>query len=221
MLLIGLTGSIGMGKSATAKMFAQAGVPVYDADATIHKLYEPGGAAVGLLEPHFPDAVVGGGIDRSILSKHVVGVPEAMKKLESIVHPLAGKVQAEFLLDAHEKGADRVVLDIPLLLESGGEHRVDKVVVVSAPYDVQRARVLERDDMTEDKFEAIVAKQMADADKREKADFIIETHRGFDHAEAKVRHILGELDGLRGEKFDPAALRGMIEAIDAHLKGAA
>jgi len=221
MLLLGLTGSIGMGKSATAQMFARHGVPVYDADATIHALYEPGGAAVALLEPHFPDAVVNGGIDRSVLSKHVVGVPEQMKKLESIVHPLAGKVQAEFLLTQFEAGVKRVLLDIPLLFESGAEGRFDKVVVVSAPFEVQRARVLDRPDMSEEKFKAILAKQMADADKRAKADFIIETDKGFEHAEAEVKKILGALDGLRGEKFDADAVRGMIEALEAHLKGQA
>ncbi len=221
MFLLGLTGSIGMGKSATAQMFERHGVPVYDADATIHSLYQPGGAAVDLLAPHFPDAVVEGGIDRSILSRHVVGVPDQMKKLESIVHPLAGKVQAEFLLTQFEAGAPRVLLDIPLLFESGAEGRLDKVVVVSAPFEVQRARVLERSDMSEDKFNAIVAKQMADADKRAKADFIIETDKGFEHAEAEVKRILTALDGVKGEKFDPEAVRGMIAALDAHLKGAA
>ncbi|MGE0044366.1 MAG: dephospho-CoA kinase, partial [Hyphomonadaceae bacterium] len=170
MILLGLTGSIGMGKSATAQMFREAGVPVYDADAAVHALYAKGGAAVAPIAEAFPSAVKDGAVDRGALSGLVLNDPEAMRGLESIVHPLVRQAQMQFL-DRHRKaGAAIVVLDIPLLFEGGGERFLDAVAVVSAPAAVQRARVLARPGMTPEKFEAILAKQMPDAEKRKRAD---------------------------------------------------
>jgi dephospho-CoA kinase len=193
MMLVGLTGSIGMGKSETAKMFAGEGVPVYDADAAVHALYAKGGDAVAPIGAAFPEAVKDGAVDRVALSKAVLGKPEAFKKLESIIHPLVAKVQLNWLEAQRRKGADIVVLDIPLLFETGGEARVDKVVVVSAPAEVQRTRVLARPEMTPEKFEAILAKQVPDAEKRAKADYVVDTSRGLDDARAQVRTIIKDL----------------------------
>lgn len=202
MLLIGLTGSIGMGKSATAKMFAVEGVPVYDADAAVHKLYAKGGKAVAPVGALFDGIVKDGAIDREALSKYVVGHAENLKKLESVIHPLVGLEQVQTLLDLEAAGHDKVLLDIPLLFETGGEGRVDKVVVVSAPADLQRQRVLERPGMSVEKFEAILAKQVPDADKRAKADFVIDTAQGFDAAHAQVRTVLKELAGAKAHVWD-------------------
>lgn len=199
MLLIGLTGSIGMGKSETAKMFARLGIPVYDADAAVHQLYAEGGAAVAPLEKAFPGVVKKGAVDRDELSKRVLGKPEELKKLESIVHPLVGQVQRDFLTKAIEAGEPMVVLDIPLLFETGGRERVDVIVVVSAPYDVQRARVLERPGMTAEKFDAIHAKQTPDEEKRAGADFVVETDKGLDHAFEQVKEVVEKLKGRKGE----------------------
>ncbi|WOF75854.1 dephospho-CoA kinase [Parvibaculaceae bacterium PLY_AMNH_Bact1] len=199
MLLIGLTGSIGMGKSETAKMFAAEGVPVYDADAEVHKLYAPGGAAVAPLAEAFPGVVKDGAVDRALLSKEVIGKPEALKKLESIVHPLVGQANRAFLENAVKDGAEMVLLDIPLLFETGGRERVDVIVVVSAPYELQRERVLARPDMSEEKFEEIFAKQVSDADKRAGADYIVESDKGLEHARAQVRKIIADLKGRDGE----------------------
>lgn len=193
MLLVGLTGSIGMGKSETAKMFAKLGIPVYDADAAVHAIYEKGGAAVEPLRAEFPDAIVDDAVDRVKLSKLVLNNKDELKKLESIVHPLVGATQLQFLKDASDANAPMAVLDIPLLYETGGEARVDAVVVVSAPADVQRARVLERPGMTVEKFEQILAKQVPDADKRAKADFVVETDKGLDHAFEQVQRITEDL----------------------------
>jgi len=199
MLLIGLTGSIGMGKSETAKMFAAEGVPVYDADAEVHKLYQPGGAAVELLEEAFPGVVQNGAVDRALLSKQVIGKPDALKKLESIVHPLVGQANRAFLEKSLKDSAEMVLLDIPLLFETGGRERVDVIVVVSAPYELQRERVLARPDMTEEKFLEIFAKQVGDADKRAGADYIVESDKGLDHARAQVRDIIADLKGREGK----------------------
>lgn len=193
MLLVGLTGSIGMGKSETAKMFAKLGVPVYDADAAVHAIYEKGGAAVEPLRAEFPDAIVDDAVDRVKLSKLVLNNKDELKKLEGIVHPLVGATQLQFLKDASDAKAPMAVLDIPLLYETGGEARVDAVVVVSAPADVQRARVLERPGMTVEKFEQILAKQVPDADKRARADFVVETDKGLDHAFEQVQRITEDL----------------------------
>lgn len=190
MILIGLTGSIGMGKSTVAQMFAGAGAPVYDADAAVHQLYAKGGAAVGPVGEAFPDAVVEGAIDRERLSKRVLNNPEALQTLESIVHPLVGGAQMAFLQNAAAAGADCVVLDIPLLFEKGGEKRVNVTVVVSAPADVQRARVLARPGMTPEKFEAILAKQTPDAEKRARADYVIDTGVSLEETRAQVRAVL-------------------------------
>jgi dephospho-CoA kinase len=201
MLIVGLTGSIGMGKSETAKMFARHGIPVCDSDATVHALYDKGGLAVGPVGAAFPGVVVDGRVDRERLSREVVGKPEAIKKLEMIVHPLVGQAQRDFLDRAQAAGAKMVVLDIPLLFETGGEARVDVTVVVSAPADVQRKRVLERPGMTAEKLDAILLKQMPDAQKRAKADFVVDTSQGLAHADAQVVAIIEAL------KHRPAKIR--------------
>lgn len=190
MILLGLTGSIGMGKSATARMFAETGTPVYDADAAVHRLYAKGGAAVAPVGEAFPGVVKDGAVDREALSRAVLNNPAAMKTLESIVHPLVRREQERFLEEQRRAGAPVVVLDIPLLFEGGGERFLDAVIVVSAPAATQRARVLKRPGMTEAKFEAILAKQMADAEKRRRADFVINTGLGFEEARAQVRQVL-------------------------------
>lgn len=195
MIVIGLTGSVGMGKSATAAMFADAGIPVYDADAEVRRLYAPGGAAVAKVEAAFPGVVVDGAVDRGRLGERVLGDPEALARLNAIVWPLMGEARAEFFRRARESGAEVAVLDIPLLLETGGERSVDKVVVVSAPSALQRRRVLGRPGMTPAKFEALLAAQMPDADKRARADFVVDTSQDFDHARRQVQTIL---DTLRG-----------------------
>jgi dephospho-CoA kinase len=199
MLLIGLTGSIGMGKSETAKMFKALGLPVYDADAAVHALYAAGGAAVEPIENAFPGVTRDGAIDREELSKRVLGQPEALKRLEGIIHPLVGISQLAFLQDAEKSGAKMVVLDIPLIFETGGEDRVDVTVVVSAPAEIQRARVLARPGMKLEKFEAILAKQVPDAEKRARAHFIVDSSQGLDHAKEEVQEIIKALKGQSGK----------------------
>jgi len=191
MFILGLTGSIGMGKTATAKMFAEEGVPVQDADAAVHALYE--GKATSLIEAAFPGTTADGKVDRVKLGTMVIGKPEAMAKLEKIVHPLVAQERDGFLAGAAQAGADIVVLDIPLLYETGSDINCDAVVVVSAPAEVQRERVLARPGMTEERFAAILAKQMPDADKRARADFVVDTSRGFDSARQQVREILAQV----------------------------
>jgi len=188
---IGLTGSIGMGKSTTADMFASRGVPVHDADATVHRLYE--GHAAPLINEAFPGTVVDGKVDRSLLSKQVLGQPDAMKRLEEIVHPLVHEEERTFLDMARLDGHSVVLLDIPLLFETGAEDRVDVIVVVTADADTQRERVLARPGMNEERFQSILEKQVPDAEKREKADFLIDTGLGLDAAERRVDEILEEL----------------------------
>lgn len=188
MFVLGLTGSMGMGKSTTAKFFAEEGVPVHDADAAVHRLYE--GAAVALLEAAFPGVTEGGKVDRMKLSARIAGNPTALKQLEAIVHPLVRATERDFLAAAEKRGAPVAVLDIPLLYETGGESRCDAVVVVSAPADVQRARVFERPGMTDEKYAALLARQMPDAEKRRRADFVVDSSRGLDAARAQVRDIL-------------------------------
>lgn len=199
MLLIGLTGSIGMGKSETAKMFARHGVPVCDSDAIVHGLYDAGGAAVQPVGAAFPQALVQGRIDREVLSRCVVGQPEAIARLEGIVHPLVALAQRFVLQGFAASGTRMVVLDIPLLFETRAEKRVDVVVVVSAPGAVQRKRVLQRPGMSVEKFEAIVNKQLPDADKRARADFIVDTSQGFAQAEAQVVAIIEVLKNRVGQ----------------------
>ncbi|WP_434054578.1 MAG: dephospho-CoA kinase [Roseibium sp.] len=191
MIRIGLTGSIGMGKSTTADMFAARGVPVHDADACVHALYE--GRAVPLIGDAFPGTIVDGKVDRSLLSKQVLRDPEAMKRLEDIVHPLVREEEQTFLDLARLDGHSVVLLDIPLLFETGGEDRVDLVVVVTADAGIQRERVLSRDGMSEDRFQAILAKQVPDAEKRKRADFLIDTGLGMEAAERRVDEILAEI----------------------------
>ena len=190
MLVLGLTGSIGMGKSTTSAMFQAEGVPVYDSDAAVHALYAAGGAAVAPVEAAFPGVVVNGAIDRAKLSAQVVGDSQALAKLEAIVHPLVGAHRIGFFEKAKAEGHQIVVLDIPLLFETGGEKKVDKVVVVSAPSDIQHARVLARPEMTPEKLEAILARQIPDAEKRARADFVIDTSQGLDSARKQVRDLL-------------------------------
>ncbi len=196
--LVGLTGSIGMGKSETAKMFAELGIPVYDADAAVHALYELGGAAVGPVAKAFPGSLREGRIDRAVLSRRVANDEGAFKRLEHIVHPLVAEARERFLADAERKGAELVVLDIPLLFETGGEKRMDAIVVVSAPSDQQRERVLARPGMTLEKLEAIHARQVPDAEKRAKADFVIETGKGLEHALEAVKRVAAELRNRAG-----------------------
>ena len=191
MVILGLTGSVGMGKSATAKMFAEEGVPVHDADAVVHRLYETD--AVPLIEAAFPGTTAGGKVDRDRLAAQVLGDDAAIRRLESVVHPLVAEARDRFLVEAERNGAAVVVLDIPLLFETGGNTRCDAVVVVSAPSDVQRARAFERPGMTEQKFAAILAKQLPDAEKRARADFVVDTSKGFEAARAQVRDILARV----------------------------
>ena len=188
MIKIGLTGSIGMGKSTTGQMFVARGCPLHDADAVVHALYS--GRAAPLIEADFPGTTGPDGVDRAALSNHVIGKPEAMKRLEAIVHPLVHEEEEAFYAKAAREGADIVILDIPLLFETGGQDRVDLIVVVTAPESVQRQRVLAREGMTEEKFEAIKARQMPDAEKRKRADYLVDTSRGIEDAEAQVDSIL-------------------------------
>lgn len=188
MIRAGLTGSIGMGKSTTAQMFRDEGIAVYDADATVHQLYE--GEATPLIEAAFPNTTKDGKVDRTKLSEYVIGKPENMKKLEAIIHPLVHEKEQAYLKEAETRGDKLIVLDIPLLFETGGIGRVDKIIVVTAPAEVQRERVLARDGMTEEKFEAILARQVPDSEKREKADFVIDTSLGLEAAKIKVREII-------------------------------
>jgi dephospho-CoA kinase len=193
MIHIGLTGSIGMGKSTTAQMFRDAGVPVYDADAAVAALYVKGGAAVEPLEAAFPGVTRDGAVDREALRLRVLGDDAAMTRLNGVVHPLLGRDRLEFHRQAEDSGANILVFDIPLLFETGGERNMDAVVVVTAPADVQRARVLAREGMTPERLDAILARQTPDADKRARADFVIDTGQGVDHARMQVRHVLATL----------------------------
>lgn len=198
--IIGLTGSIGMGKSETARMFARLGVPVHDADATVHALYGRGGLAAAPIAAAFPEAVHGGQVDRAALARLVTGDDAAMQRLEAIVHPLVVKERDAFLAAAAAAGEAFVAFDIPLLFETGRGGEVDAIVVVSAPHHVQRERVLARPGMTLDRLEAIHARQVPDAEKRAKADFVVETGKGLDHAFEQVQRIMAELKSRRGLK---------------------
>ncbi|UVK55995.1 dephospho-CoA kinase [Mesorhizobium sp. AR02] len=191
MIVLGLTGSIGMGKSTTAKMFAEAGVPVHDSDEAVHRLYS--GVAAPLVEAAFPGTTVAGVVDRAKLSARVLGDAAALKRLEAIIHPLV-RADADAFLARHRTGGESIaVLDIPLLFETGGRGRVDKVVVVTAPAEIQRQRVLARPGMTEEKLAAILAKQVPDEEKRRLADFVVDTGQGLDAARARVDAIIAEL----------------------------
>jgi dephospho-CoA kinase len=190
MIILGLTGSIGMGKSTTAQLFAEAGVPVYDADATVHMVYE--GEAAPAIEAAFPGTTAGGKVDRTRLSAQVVHDAEAMKRLEQIVHPMLRAYHQKFLDDAEQSGAPVAVVDVPLLYETGGEKRVDAVVVVTTSPEIQRERILSRDNMTSEKLDAILARQLPDAEKRKRADFIVDTSHGLDPVRARIRDILDQ-----------------------------
>ena len=190
MRVLGLTGSIGMGKSTTAKLFMEAGVPVYDADATVHMIYE--GEAAPLIEAAFPGTTANGKVDRAKLSPLVVHDAAAMKRLEQIVHPLLGAYHRKFLDDAEKSGAPVAVVDVPLLYETGGEKRVDAVVVVSTNPEQQRERILAREGMTAEKLDAILARQLPDAEKRTRADYVVDTSNGLDPVREQIREILAE-----------------------------
>ena len=191
MLILGLTGSIGMGKSTTAKLFMEAGVPVYDADAAVHKIYE--GDAAPAVEAAFPGTTVGGKVDRARLSARVVQDQAAIKQLEQIVHPMLGASRQKFLAEAEQSGAPVVVMDIPLLFETGGEKRVDAVVVVTTTPENQRERILARGTMTHEALDAILARQLPDAEKRKRADFVVDTSHGLDPVRTRIRDILAEV----------------------------
>jgi len=200
-LHVGLTGSIGMGKSETAKMFARLGVPVYDADAAVHRLYAKGGAAVAPVEAAFAGVTKDGAVDRAELSKHVTGNAEATARLQGIVYPLMAEERKKFLDDAAASGAELVVFDIPLLFETRGEGAMDAVVVVSAPAPLQRERVLARPGMTAEKFEYLHSRQMPDEEKRAKAHFVVVTDQGLEHAFEQVKMIVAALkDRQRQER---------------------
>jgi dephospho-CoA kinase len=197
--VLGLTGSIGMGKSTTAKFFREAGVPVHDSDAAVHRLYE--GEAVAPVEAAFPGVTVDGRIDRTKLSAKLVGKPDEIKRLEAIVHPLVRAVTQRFREAHAARGARVIVLDIPLLFETGGEKNCDAVVVVSAPADVQRARVLSRPGMTAERLDALLARQMPDAEKRARAHFIVDSSRSYDSARAQVHGILRAVAAMPGRRI--------------------
>ncbi len=194
MIVLGLTGSIGMGKSTTADLFRAAGVPVHDADATVHRLYR--GSAVAPIEEAFPGTTHDGAVDREALAARVLGDEAAVKRLEAIVHPLVRAAEVDFLDRNRREGRAFVALDIPLLFETKGDARVDVVVTVTAPADVQRARVMARPGMTEEKFEKILARQLPDADKRRRSHFLVDTSRGLEPAKARVEGILRALRGM-------------------------
>jgi dephospho-CoA kinase len=197
---VGLTGSIGMGKSETLKLFERAGIAVYDADKVVHALYEKGGAAVAPIGQAFPEALHEDRIDRARLGALAAGNETAFQQLETIVHPLVRAAEAEFIARAARAGENLVVLDIPLLFETGGDKRMDAVVVVSAPAHLQRERVLSRPGMSLEKLEAIHARQVPDAEKRAKADFVIETGHGLEHAFAQVEQVAAQLRALAVQK---------------------
>ena len=191
MFVLGLTGSLGMGKSTTAKLFAEAGVPVYDADAAVHKLYE--GEAAPAIEAAFPGTTSDGKVDRKKLSARVVHDPAAIKQLEQIVHPMLGASRKKFFDDAERSGAPVVVVDVPLLFETGGEKRVDAVVVVTTSPENQRERIMARGTMTQEALDSILARQMPDAEKRKRADFVVDTSDGLDPVRAQIKDILAEV----------------------------
>ena len=191
MLILGLTGSIGMGKSTTAKLFTEAGVPVYDADATVHRIYE--GEAAPAIEAAFPGTTVNGRVDRARLSERVMHDPAAIRRLEQIVHPMLRSHHQKFLEEAEKSGTPVAVMDVPLLYETGGETRVDAVVVVTTSPEVQRERILARENMTGEKLDAILARQLPDAEKRKRADFVVDTSHGLDPVRSRIRDILDQV----------------------------
>ncbi len=193
MIVVGLTGSIAMGKTTTAEMFRALGIEVFDSDAEVHRLYEKGGAAVEIVGQLFPGAIIDGAVDRQALSKQVLENSAALKQLEATVHPLVRKSQEAFLERCRASGKVMAILDIPLLFETGWNSEVDAVVVVSAPSEIQRQRVLKRPGMTPNKLDRILSRQTPDAEKRAKADYVVDTSRGLDYAAAQVRDIVADL----------------------------
>ncbi|MEZ5921824.1 MAG: dephospho-CoA kinase [Parvularculaceae bacterium] len=193
MMIVGLTGSIGMGKSTVTAMFAEEGAAVWNADDAVHRLYAPGGAGAKAVSARFPSAIVDGGVDREKLSALVLNDKAALADLEAIIHPLVGEDRGRFLEEAMKDGADIAVLDIPLLFEKNYENFFDAIVVVSAPFNVQRARVLARDGMTPEKLEAILSKQTPDSEKRRRADFVIDTSAPIEETRREVRRVYREL----------------------------
>lgn len=200
MIVLGLTGSIGMGKSTTAGLFAEQGIPVNDADRVVHELYR--GEAVAPIRAAFPDAVRDGVVDRAVLAENLAKNPAKFKELEAIVHPLVRERERRFLEAQRAAGADLVVLDIPLLFETGGQDRVDRIVVVSCDADIQRRRVLERPGMTPEKFEMILSRQLPDAEKKARADYVIDTGHGIEAARDRVIEIIAELRAETGSARD-------------------
>src|SRR6202161_3548800 len=190
MKILGLTGSIGIGKSTTAKLFADAGVPFADADATVHLIYQ--GEALPAIEAAFPGTTSDGKVDRAKLSAKVVHDPAAIQRLEQIVHPMLRSYHQKFLLDAEQAGAPVAVMDVPLLFETGGEKRVDAVVVVTTAPEVQRQRIMARGNMSAEALDAILARQLPDAEKRRRADFVVDTSYGLDPVRSRIRDILDE-----------------------------
>jgi len=190
-IIIGLTGSIGMGKSTTADMFRAQGCPVFDADAQVHKLYDKGGKAVPIIKSVFPDAIRNEAIERQVLGRYMKKDPLQLKVLESFIHPLVAESRAQFFNE--NKDADIVVMDVPLLFETGGDKYVNHIVVVTAPYNAQRERVLAREGMTEDLFNSLLSRQLPDSEKRKRADTLIFTHKGLDNAREQVQALLNKL----------------------------
>jgi dephospho-CoA kinase len=197
---VGLTGSIGMGKSETARLFARLGLPVFDADATVHALYGPGGAGTAAIAARFPEAVTPEGVDRARLARIVAADASALHELEALIHPLVREAEERFIDAARDRNEDLVILDIPLLFETGRDKTMDALVVVSAPEAVQRERVLKRPGMTQEKLDAMLARQVPDAKKRAQADFVVETDKGLDHALSQVKRVAAELRRLAEER---------------------
>ncbi len=207
MILLGLTGSIGMGKSETAKMFRREGVPVYDADAAVHQLQAPGGAALPAIESTFPGVVVDGVLDRTELGKRVFGKQAELRKLEAIIHPMVGAAQRKFLYANARLGRALVVMDIPLLFETGGERYVDASVVVSAPAFLQRVRVLARPGMSAERLGGVLAQQVPDSEKRRRADYIVHSGLGRAFALREVRGIIDDMKSFTGTVWPSKVLR--------------
>ena len=200
MIIVGLTGSIGMGKTTTAKMFQEEGCPVFDADKTVHDLYAKGGKAVPLIRAVFPDAIKNGAVDRRTLGSHMRADPLNLTVLESFIHPMVAEVRQAFFDKAKQDKNDLVIMDVPLLFETGGDSYVDKIVVVTAPFEVQKERVLSRPGMTQELFESLLARQTPDFEKRKKADYLIFTDKGLEAAREQVQNVLKDIRQSTGLK---------------------
>lgn len=196
MLKVGLTGSIGMGKSTTSKMFEQAGAPIFDADAMVHTLYQKGYQGYDIVKEICPEAATGEQVDRKLLSTFVIENPHALKAIEAALHPLIRKIEDEFFTQTQQTGAKYIIFDIPLLYEMQSDADMNKVIVVTTTPEIQKQRVMQRDDMTEEKFEFILSNQISDIEKRERADYIIDTTDGLEAAQMQVNEIIKILDSL-------------------------